>query len=114
MLVDDGEGSFFGGEGFAAVAGAVAVADEERIFTADGRGGSVTRSALCGADGEGEGGGAIGVAVGCGMGAVEDVAGMGDGAIDGMEIFADVARDGDEEFAVLECGSEAREKFGLE
>ena len=67
-----------------------------------------------GAEGEGERGGAVGVAVRCGVGAVEDVAGVGGGAVDGMEVFADVATDGNEEFARFERGDEAREEFGFE
>ena len=70
-------------------------------------------------EGEGERGGAVGMAVRVGagraaVGAVEDVAAVGGDAIDGMEVFADVAGDGDEELAGIERGGEAWEEFGFE
>ena len=42
-----------------------------------------------GAESQGQGGGAVAVAVGCVGGAVLNGAVGGDGAVDGMEIFAD-------------------------
>jgi len=69
---------------------------------------------LGGTEGEGERGGAIGVAVGSGVGAIKDLAGVGGDAADGMEFFADVAGDGDEELAGFQGGGETREEFGFE
>ncbi len=69
---------------------------------------------LNGAEGQGQSGGAVGVAVGSGKGAVEDLAGVRDGAIDRMKIFPDVAAGGDEQFTGFQSVPEAREQFGFE
>ena len=66
------------------------------------------------ADGQGERGGAVGVAVRGGVGAVEDVAGIGCDAVDGVQVFANVAGDGDEELARLKGSGEAGEQVGFE
>src|SRR5688572_25151377 len=108
MLVDRGDGAFV------IVRAAAGDSAEARVFVADGSGELAGWSGLAGAEGEGKRGGAVGVTIGRGMGAVEDVAGVGGGAVDGMEVFADVATNRDEEFAGFEGGGEAGEEFGFE
>ena len=69
---------------------------------------------MSGAEGEGESGGAIGVAIGSGMGAIGGLAVDANDALDGVEVFADIAADRNEERALLEGSSKAGVEFGFE
>src|SRR5688572_19767781 len=107
MLVNDRDGSF--GIGVTVVTRVVAW-----VSSTDGNRGGQDRLAFGSADGEGESGGAVAVAIGGAAGAVTDVAGVGDDAVDGMEVLADLGGFGNEDAAALEGGAEFDEDFFLE
>jgi hypothetical protein len=69
---------------------------------------------LGGAPAEGQGGGAIGVAVGAGGGAVADLAVDGDDALDGGQVIANVATDGDDDLPLFEGGAQAGVELGFQ
>src|SRR5271166_6696333 len=68
---------------------------------------------LGGADGQGEGGGMVGVAVAGVRSAVGDAGGGGD-ALDAVEVFADHAAYGDAERAAVKLHAELAEDLDLE
>ena len=67
-----------------------------------------------GAEGEGQGGGAVGMTIGGVGGAVMDLSVGGDDALDRVEVFADGGGAGDGEEVAFERGTEMGKEFVLE
>ena len=81
---------------------------------ADNRGASSRRGGFRGAQGESEGGAAIGMAISGVRGAEIELAVGGDDSLDGVKVFANGGGDGDGHDPALKRGAEVREEFVLQ